>query len=316
MSKCLVTGGAGFIGSHVVENLIRCGHDVAVVDDLSTGERSQVDPEASFYELDICHRAELETVFAREKPAYVFHLAASLDWRRGTADPSREAMTNIIGTINLLSAAVRHGVGRFIFASSCAVYGRTETLPVEESAILTPCSPYGISKYCAELYVGHICSAQGIPSVALRYANVYGPRQRPVPGGAVSASFIRALLADKEPTVYGTGDVTRDFIYVEDVAEATVRALESEVVGPLNISTGIETSIGHILHLLAIHFENAKKPLHVAARRGEVSRFCAANGRAAEALSWEPKTSLAGGLAATLKWHWRRNPASCPEERG
>ncbi|MFQ5917442.1 MAG: NAD-dependent epimerase/dehydratase family protein, partial [Candidatus Binatia bacterium] len=256
MAKVLVTGGAGFIGSHVVDAYIEAGHQVAVIDSLETGSMSRVHPAARFYQVDILD-SSVEGIIARERPVVVNHHAAQASISRSIADPVHDARTNILGSLHLLDLARKHGVSNFIFASSGgAIYGDQHWYPADEDHPQNPVNAYGIAKLTVERYLAYYDKAHGIRSISLRYANVYGPRQDPHGEAGVVAIFVGALLDGNRPTIYGDGRQTRDFVHVLDVARSNVLALNlllqgggaSLVDSPVfNISTAKETSVLEIL---------------------------------------------------------------------
>jgi len=307
--RVLVTGGAGFIGSNVVDALVRRGDQVAVVDDLSTGRRSNLDDAieagVSLIEADVASRSDVDAAFAEVMPEVVMHLAAQIDVRRSVADPVLDLNINVGGTINLLEASRVAGVRRFALASTGgAIYGEGEgrDLPLDESAECRPDAPYGQSKHAAEGYLGLWARLHGLSTVALRFGNVYGPRQDPLGEAGVVAIFCGAMLAGKTPTVFGDGLQTRDYIFVGDVVNAFLAASDSTTTGALNVGTGIETNVLELGRALAalcgLEFDPAEAP----ARTGEVRRISIDSSLAARALGWSPQTSLEDGLAATLEW--------------
>jgi UDP-glucose 4-epimerase len=300
--KVLVTGGAGFIGSHVVDALIAAGHDVVVVDDLSTGRRENVHPKARLVELDVTDPRLVDLV-RDERPAAVSHHAAQMDVRRSVADPLFDARTNILGTINLLEGARRANVRRVLFVSSGgAVYGEQEVFPAPESHPTNPVSPYGVSKRAGELYAFFYQAEYHIPFVALRYANVYGPRQDPHGEAGVVAIFTGRMLRGEPVTVNGDGCQTRDYVYVEDVARANLLALTSRATGPFNIGTGIETDVNTLARLLLAATGSRSLVRHGEAKPGEQRRSVVDPRRAAAELGWRPEVSLAEGLERTVAW--------------
>ncbi|MFQ5848560.1 MAG: NAD-dependent epimerase/dehydratase family protein [Candidatus Methylomirabilales bacterium] len=316
MSKILVTGGAGFIGSHVVDAYIGAGHDVVVVDSLETGSKSHVNPGARFYEMDILGPS-LEAVIAQEKPTMVNHHAAQASISQSVADPVQDARTNILGSVGLLELARKYGVPHFIFASSGgAVYGRQQSYPASEDHALNPVNAYGIAKLAVEKYLEYYREVHQIRSVAFRYANVYGPRQDPHGEAGVVAIFIGALQEGKAPIIYGDGYQTRDFVHVGDVVRANILALdllhredeaargESPV---LNIGTGQETSIREIFDRLASIVGGTVKCQFEAARVGEIRRSVVDWGQACKVLNWKPSVSLEEGLRETVAWFLRRD---------
>ncbi|NUM56036.1 MAG: NAD-dependent epimerase/dehydratase family protein [Candidatus Hydrogenedentes bacterium] len=296
----LVTGGAGFIGSHVVDQLIDAGHSVAVVDNLSTGVRDYVNPKASFHELSIGDSGIAE-VFQKEKPDAVCHLAAQINVTESVKDPAFDAMTNIIGTINLLEASVRAGVKRFVFSSTGgAIYGSPEKLPADENTKPEPMSPYGTSKLATEEYIKTYSRNHPLTYVILRYSNVFGPRQVPHGECGVCAVLTELMLKGKQPTLYGFGEPVRDYVYVGDVARANVLALDRGRNVTVNISNGRGTTVNEIFDALdkVIGFHQA--PLRKPLRAGEVEKIICDNGRAKAELGWEPTVGLLEGLQNTI----------------
>jgi UDP-glucose 4-epimerase len=302
----LVTGGAGFIGSNLVDALLARGERVVVVDDLSTGRRANLDAalaqDATLHELDVCDADALHALFERERPELVFHLAAQIDVRRSVADPAADARVNVEGTINVLAAAEAAGARRVVYsATGGAVYGEAEQVPTPEDAPAQPLAPYGQAKLSGEGYCALFARLHGLSTVALRYANVYGPRQDPLGEGGVIAIFCGCFAEGRTPTIYGDGEQTRDYVYVGDVVAANLRAAELEVGGSINVGTGVETSV---LDLVAafrgLDGGDSFAPVLTPARAGEVLRSCLDASRARELLGWEPQVSLADGLQHTL----------------
>lgn len=304
--KVLVTGGAGFIGSHLVDRLIQEGHEVVVVDNLSTGKRRNLNRAARFFKLDI-QSWRLERVFRNERPNVVMHLAAQMDVRKSVEDPVFDAQVNVLGTLNVLQQAVRHGVRKVVFSSSGgAIYGEQEIYPAPESHVTRPLSPYGISKLCGEQYLSYYQRVSGLQMVNLRYANVYGPRQDPDGEAGVVAIFIQKLLNNEQAIVYGNGRQTRDFIYVEDVVEANLAVMGQETQGTYNVGTGEETSINDVLRILVGHTNSTCKELHGPAKHGEQVRSVIDSSKIRQELSWEPRTELNEGLKRTIDYFRER----------
>ncbi|TKB67704.1 MAG: NAD-dependent epimerase/dehydratase family protein [Nitrospira sp.] len=304
--KVLVTGGAGFIGSHLVDRLIQEGHEVVVVDNLSTGKRRNLNRAARFFKLDI-QSWRLERVFRNERPNVVMHLAAQMDVRKSVEDPIFDAQVNVLGTLNVLQQAVRHGVRKVVFSSSGgAIYGEQEIYPASESHVTRPLSPYGISKLCGEQYLSYYQRVSGLQMVNLRYANVYGPRQDPDGEAGVVAIFIQKLLNNEQAIVYGNGRQTRDFIYVEDVVEANLAVMGQETQGTYNVGTGEETSINDVLRILVGHTNSTCKELHGPAKHGEQVRSVIDASKIRQELSWEPRTELNEGLERTIDYFRER----------
>ena len=300
--KILVTGGAGFIGSHLVDRLVLEGHEVVVVDNLSTGKRKNLNRAARFYKMDV-QSSGLERVFRNERPSLAIHLAAQMDVRRSVADPIFDAQVNILGTVNLLEQAVKHGTRKVVFASSGgAVYGEQEVFPATELHPTRPLSPYGISKLSGEHYLYYYHCVSGIQYVSLRYSNVYGPRQDPEGEAGVVAIFARKMLAGDQPLINGNGRQTRDFVFVEDVVEANLAAMGKDVHGTFNVGTGSETSINELFRILMELTGSTCKELHGPAKKGEQARSVIDAMRLKQQLGWDPRTSIRDGLARTVEY--------------
>ena len=298
--KVLVTGGAGFIGSHVVDRLLQEGHDVVVVDNLVTGKRKNVPKAAQFYKLDI-ENPKLERVFRNERPSVVFHLAAQMNVRRSVEDPMFDAQVNVLGTLNVLEQASKHGARKVIFSSSGgAIYGEQLAFPAPETHVTQPLSPYGISKLCGEHYLSYYHRMSGIQVVSLRYANVYGPRQDPEGEAGVVAIFIQKMLRGEQAVVNGNGRQTRDFVFVEDVVEANLMSMGPEVEGVYNVGTGIETSINDLFRIVVDLTKVEFKEVHGPAKRGEQARSVIDCTKLHRNLGWEPKVDLREGLRRTV----------------
>jgi UDP-glucose 4-epimerase len=299
--RVLLTGGAGFIGSHVAEALLERGHEVAVVDDLSSGKRANVPEGAVFYEADV--RAGCGEVFAEFRPEALSHQAAQMDVRRSVREPDFDADVNVIGTVRLLQNCVRHDVSRVVFASTGgAVYGEQREFPAPEDHPQYPVSPYGVSKLAGERYLHYYHAQHGLSYRALRYANVYGPRQDPHGEAGVVAIFCGNLAAGRPSTIFGTGGQTRDYVHVDDVARANVLALEKEAPSEAyNVGTGIETSVNQIYDLLRQASGKDLPPEYAPARLGEQSRSSVNPSLVARALGWRPEVELAAGLEETFR---------------
>jgi len=301
--KILVTGGAGFIGSNVVDAYVQKGHRVAVVDDLSRGKRGQVNKKARFYKADIKDKAGLEKVFKAEKPQVVNHHAAQIDLRKSVADPAMDASTNIVGSINLFELALRYGTKKIIFASTGgALYGEQDYFPADEDHPIRPMSPYGIAKRSVELYLYYYHVVHGLPSAVLRYSNVYGPRQDPFGEAGVVAIFAEKLWRHEKCVINGSGKQTRDFVFVGDVVAANLLALKKGAHGPFNIGTGVETDVNRIYQALAKSVGSKKKAVHGPAKKGEQMRSVLDNRRARKVLGWMPKVELTQGLKLTAEF--------------
>ncbi len=300
--KVLVTGGAGFIGSHVVDRLLQEGHDVVVVDNLVTGKRKNVPKAVQFYKLDI-ENHKLERIFRNERPSVVFHLAAQMNVRRSVEDPMFDAQVNVLGTLNVLEQASKHGARKVIFSSSGgAIYGEQLAFPAPETHITQPLSPYGISKLCGEHYLSYYHRLSGIQVVSLRYANVYGPRQDPEGEAGVVAIFIQKMLRGEQAVVNGNGRQTRDFVFVEDVVESNLMAMGPSVEGVYNVGTGIETSVNDLYKIVVELTKVDFKEVHGPAKRGEQARSVIDSTKLHRDLGWEPKVDLREGLRRTVEY--------------
>ncbi|HTN53528.1 MAG TPA: NAD-dependent epimerase/dehydratase family protein [Anaeromyxobacter sp.] len=311
--RILITGGAGFIGSTIADLFLAAGWDVAVLDDLSTGKRENVPAGARFYPVDVRGAAAVEALL-KERPQVVCHQAAQIDVRRSMADPRHDADVNLGGLLNLMQAAVQAGsVEHVLFASSGgATYGDTGVIPTPERHPQRPVSHYGAAKAAGELYLGVYRACFGIPFAALRYANVYGPRQDPHGEAGVVAIFCGRLLEGKTCTIYGDGGQTRDYVFAGDVARANLLAAERRFDGPLNVGTGIETDVNAVHAHLARAAGSAVAAVHAEARLGEQRRSCVDPSAAAAAIGWRPEVTLADGLARTLEWFRGRRGAAAP----
>jgi UDP-glucose 4-epimerase len=304
--KVLVAGGTGFIGSHLVDRLVQEGHEVIIVDNLVTGKRRNINRAARFYKQDI-QSWRLERVFRNERPNVVMHLAAQMDVRKSVEDPMFDAQVNILGTLNVLQQAVKHGVRKVIFSSSGgAIYGEQEMYPAAESHVTKPLSPYGLSKLCGEQYLSYYQRSSGLQVVSLRYANVYGPRQDPEGEAGVVAIFIQKMLNNEQAVINGNGRQTRDFVFVEDVVEANLAVMGQETQGTYNVGTGVETSINDLFRILVQHTGSTSKEVHGPAKKGEQARSVIDNTRLRHELSWEPKGELSEGLKKTVEYFRER----------
>jgi UDP-glucose 4-epimerase len=305
--KVLVTGGAGFIGSNVVDALIEKGYDVCVVDNLSTGKEANVNKKARLHRCDICDVNALSAVFEKEKPEAVMHLAAQINVRSSLADPLFDARTNVLGAINLLECCKKHGVRKVVYSSSGgAVYGEPRGNPVDENHPVAPLSPYGASKYAVEKYLDFYGAVHGLDFVILRYGNVYGPRQDPAGEAGVIAIFTDRMLAGQRITINDDGDQTRDFVYVGDVAKANVLALEKDTKGmkerAFNIGDGTPTSVNDIVRGLEAAVQTKVDVKHGPAIKGEVRHIYLNIDKAMKQLGFRPTVSFEEGLKLTVKW--------------
>ena len=309
--KILITGGAGFIGSHIAAAYVRDGHEVAVLDNFRTGSKRNLPAAAKLFAGDISQAADVAAVFQQFQPDVVSHYAAQLDVRHSLEDPAHDAATNILGGLNVLLQAARGGVRRFIFASSGgAIYGDTERLPADEETPAHPLSPYGLTKWTFESYLHIWQRVHEIVPVILRYANVYGPRQNAAGDAGVIAIFSRRLLRGEPCVIYGDGRSTRDYVYVGDVVRANQLALTLGDGGTFNIGTGHQTAIRKVFDTVRLEvdrlsggdMESSRQPEYAPARAGEVYRSALDNRRAKEVLGWTPQTSFEQGVAHTVEW--------------
>ncbi len=300
--KIVVTGGAGFIGSHVADACVAAGHQVVVLDDLSSGKRHQVPAGATFHEVDI-QDASVREIFARERPEVLIHHAAQMDVRRSVADPAFDARVNLLGLINLLEAGRSSGLRRVLFASSGgAAYGEQQEFPAPESHPTVPVSPYGTSKRAGELYLSCYQAMYGLEWVAMRYANVYGPRQDPHGEAGVVAIFSEKLLAGEEPTINGDGKQTRDYVFVGDLVRANMALLGSGFCGAVNFGTGIETDVNTLFAHLCRACGVTVPERHGPAKPGEQRRSVISPRLAGEVIGWRPEVDLATGLSRTVEF--------------
>jgi UDP-glucose 4-epimerase len=307
--KVLVTGGAGFIGSHIADRLLASGHEVVVVDDLSTGHIEHLPAAARFYQMEL-GSAWLDELFRIERPQALVHQAAQASVRRSVEDPVFDAGVNVLGTVALLQASVRHQLRRVLFASTGgAIYGDSDRIPTPEEAPAVPVSPYGASKLAAEGYLRTFHALHHLSYAALRYANVYGPRQDPHGEAGVVAIFSQRLLGGHPARINGDGKQTRDFVYVGDVAEANLLALESDAVGSFNVGTGVETDINRVFALLKDYAGSSQAEQHGPPLAGEQRRSVVDASKIAKVMGWRPKTSLEEGLRETVRY-FREAPAA------
>jgi UDP-glucose 4-epimerase len=302
--RIMVTGGAGFVGSHTVDALVAAGgYQVSILDNLSTGKREQINPRASFTQADLRDAATVKAMVERERPEVIVHLAAQMDVRRSVADPSFDAEVNLVGFLNLMEAGRQHGLNRVIFASTGgAIYGEQEAFPCDEEHPRRPVSPYGVAKFATEAYLFFYQVQYGIDFVALRYANVYGPRQDPHGEAGVVAIFCGRILAGQPCTIYGDGGQTRDYVYVGDVVRANLAAIESAVSGAFNVGTGVETDVNQLYAALASAAGSKVPPSYGPARPGEQRRSVISAARAERELGWRPQRTLQDGLARTFNF--------------
>ncbi len=300
--KILVTGGAGFIGSHVVDAYIELGHEVVVVDNLSSGSVENINPKAKFYRMDIRDR-EVEGLFKDEKPDVVNHHAAQMDVRKSVEDPIYDADVNIIGSLNILQNCVKYGVKKFIFASTGgAIYGEQDYFPADEEHPTRPLSPYGVAKLTVEKYLYFYKEVHGLNYVVLRYANIYGPRQNPHGEAGVVAIFTSKMLKGEQPIINGDGFQTRDYTFVGDVVRANVLALNYDRSDIFNIGTGIETDVNTLFRKLKLLTGANCDEFHGPAKPGEQRRSVISYEKIYKTLGWKPMISLDDGLRLTVEF--------------
>ncbi len=299
--KILVTGGAGFIGSHVQDGYIKAGHKVVVVDNLVSGDEKNLNKSSKFYKIDITSPQARE-IIKKEKPDVINHLAAQVDIRKSVADPVWDASVNILGIINLLEASREAKVKKFIFASSGgAIYGDTDIIPTPEGQPERPASPYGIGKLTSEKYLRYYNLQYELEYVALRYSNVYGPRQNSKGEAGVVAIFANRILKGEAPIINGDGKQTRDYVFVDDVARANVLALSAKT-GAYNIGTSAETDVNQIFDKIARAAGTKVKAKHGLGKPGEQRRSCLNWNLAKKVLEWQPEVGIDEGIRRTVEW--------------
>lgn len=302
MSRILVTGGAGFIASHISDALLGQGNEVHIIDDLSGGSIDNVPSGAEFHELDIRSREATEFI-GRTRFDIMIHHAAQMDVRRSVADPSFDADVNIRGLLNLMEAGRQNGLKKVVFASTGgAIYGEPEYVPQDEEHAMRPLSPYGITKFCSEKYLDYYSVTYGIEFVALRYGNVYGPRQNPHGEAGVVAIFAQRILRSEPTAINGDGEQTRDYVHVSDVVRANLLALEYDETGIFNVGTGVETSVNTLFRIIRDHLDPSHEESHVPGKPGEQKRSVLSYKRAESVLGWRPEIDIRNGLTQTADW--------------
>ena len=305
--KTMITGGAGFIGSHLVDALLERGHRVAVLDDFSTGKKENLATAVrnglQIFRADVREAPEVTEAIRAFGPEVIFHLAAQINVRRSVADPSADERTNVGGTINVLEAAREAGAAVINVSTGGAIYGETDIVPTPETVEALPAAPYGQSKYCAERYIGLYGRLFGVRGATVRLANVYGPRQDPLGEAGVVAIFCSCLNDGKRPPVYGDGRQTRDYVYVGDVVSGLLALLDCQAArGEYNIGTGRESSVLDLIEALSPHTKGSFEPAFADARAGEIERSCLDVTRARQELGWSSQVDLAEGLGHTVRW--------------
>ena len=309
--RVLVTGGAGFIASHIVDALIREGHDVSVVDNLYAGKIEDVNPKARLYQISITDSKALGEVFAKERPEIVNHHAAQTNVRHSMAEPSFDAQVNIVGSINALQNAATHGVSRFIFASTCAVYAEPERIPMDEQHPILPQSGYGMSKHTVENYIRLYSDVYGLRYKIFRYGNVYGPRQNLKGEAGVVAIFTEQFLGGVQPTIFGDGGKTRDYVFVEDVVAANLLAMEDPGDNDVfNLGRGIEVSDFEIFDAVRRAAGSSTEPAYAPKRPGEAERVSLDSSKAKKALGWSPTVEIDHGVQQVVRYYLRNHAGS------
>ena len=299
--KVLVTGGAGFIGSHLVDEASEEGYDVVTIDNLNNGKLENLNKDAKFYKVDIVDIDNLSLVFEKEKPDYIIHLAAQISLRESLKNPIYDAEQNILGSINILECCRKFNVKKVVYASSAAVYGFPKYLPVDEKHPINPFSPYGVSKHTVEHYLQYYHENFEIDYIILRYSNVYGERQDPLGEAGVIAIFIDKLKKGERPIIFGDGEQTRDFVYAKDVVEANLLALEKETENKVfNISTNTETSVNELFKKIKEIMNSNINPIYKNPIK-EVRNIRLDNSLAEKELNWKPKVELNEGLKKIAK---------------
>ncbi len=300
--KILVTGGAGFIGSHLVDRLIEKDYQVMVIDNLSTGKKEYLNPRAKFYKVDI-QNSKISQIFRNEKPKMVFHYAAQIDVRKSADNPIEDAKTNILGSLNILENCKKYEVKKIILASTGgAIYRETDIIPTPENYPALSLSPYGIAKLTIEKYLNYYYKVFDLPFIALRLANVYGPRQNSKGEAGVVAIFCDKMLSKKQPIINGLGKQTRDFVFIDDVVKASILAMKRNKVGIFNIGTAKETDINTVFRKLKKIIDPACKEIHGPAQEDEQRKSCLDYSKIKKELNWKPKYNLDKGLEETVNW--------------
>lgn len=305
--KILVTGGAGFIGSHIVDALLGEGHEVHILDDFSTGKEENLNPAAKLHRMDVSDTAAVTSLLERERFEVINHHAAQLDVRRSVAEPQYDARVNIMGSLNLLEAGVKNGLRKFIFASSGGtVYGEQDYFPADENHPIRPISPYGIAKSTVENYLYYYHLQYGISAIALRYPNIFGPRQNPHGEAGVVAIFALKLMAGEQPVINGDGSQTRDYLLVNDVVKANLAALKFEGSGNFNLGTSVETDVTRIFDIVNAYYGNRAQRKFGPAKAGEQQRSVLSAKLIADVMGWTPGHDFDSGMQITLDWFSKR----------
>ncbi|MCY9006765.1 NAD-dependent epimerase/dehydratase family protein [Peribacillus frigoritolerans] len=310
MKKVLVTGGFGFIGSHIVDTLIRNNYEVAIYDNLSTGSIGNVQAKVTPFFGNVEDEVLLENAMETFRPDYVIHQAAQVSVQQSISDITNDARINIMGTINIAKLSHKYAVKKIVFASSAAVYGNADVMPITLSHLTSPLSPYGASKKTAEDYLKLAKELYDLNYVNLRYSNVYGPRQTASGEGGVISIFTNLVIKNERPVIYGDGTQTRDFIYVKDVADANLKALEYEESGTFNVSSTTSTSINQLFSIIQSFGSNDLSPIYQPAKNGDIKESILCNKTTLQKLAWHPTHSLEQGLTSTYEYYLNQNQPS------
>ncbi|MHB1545174.1 MAG: NAD-dependent epimerase/dehydratase family protein [bacterium] len=307
--KILITGGAGFIGSHVADELIAKGNGVVIIDNLSTGFEYNINPKAKFIKADITDFKKIENIFASESPEIVYHFAAQIDVRKSVSDPLFDAETNIMGTLNLIKLSNDFKIKKFIFSSTGgAIYGDTDMRPTPENHPEWPLSPYGIAKLTIDKFLNYYYEIFGLKYISLRYSNVYGPRQNPYGEAGVVAIFLNKMLKNEQPVVNGDGNQTRDYVYVKDVVKANILALKNiDKAGIYNVGTSVEISVNDLFKEINKNFDNKYREVHGPAKLGEQKTSCLSYEKIKKELGFVPETAFSEGIKKTYEWFLLNN---------
>lgn len=302
--KILVTGGAGFVGSHIADTLIEKGHEVLIIDNLSTGQEENVNKNARFIKADINDFETVENIFSKEKPEIVYHLAAQIDVRKSVEDPISDARTNILGSLNLVKLSHKYGIKKFIFSSTGgAIYGDTKDRPTKEDHPEFPLSPYGIAKLATDKFLNFYHEVYGLKFVSLRYANVYGPRQNPHGEAGVVAIFLNKMVKGENPIINGDGTQTRDYVFVGDVVRANLMTLENmEITGIFNVGTSKEISVKELFSEINSHFDGIFEENYSPAKLGEQKTSCLSFEKIKKVMGWSPEVDFKDGIRKTHQW--------------
>jgi UDP-glucose 4-epimerase len=300
--RVLVTGGAGFIGSHLVDALVSRGDEVAVVDDLSAGRPGRMDEDVALHKVNIAEPGQVEAIAVDWSPELICHLAAQIDVRSSVSQPSADAQANVVGTVNVLEAARAVGARMLFCSTGGALYGRDAPIPSLEDVLPLPESPNGVAKHCAEQYVMLYNRLHGTGHTVLRLANVYGPRQDPAGQAGVVTIFCAQVIAGEQPTIFGDGRQTRDYVYIGDAVKAFLAAADRGRPGIWNIGTGVEVSVLELAQVISEVAGRPVEPLVAPPRRGELLRCALASDRVARDLGWAATTPLRAGVAKVYRW--------------